>query len=106
MTEPTDAELDELRQGKQRRLNFVTLSEFRQSPAQSNDHSRFRRRKKRWRPRKLHGLADGARTDIGTDQEPFCVQRQRVLRHVSHPAIPPGAGRASAAEAGACLSTG
>jgi len=29
MTEPTDAELDELRQANSGRLNFVTLSEFR-----------------------------------------------------------------------------
>ena len=29
MTEPTDAELDELRQANSGKLNFVTLSEFR-----------------------------------------------------------------------------
>ena len=29
MTEPTDAELDELRQANDGRLNFVTLREFR-----------------------------------------------------------------------------
>ena len=29
MTEPTDAELDELRQANSGRLNFVTFSEFR-----------------------------------------------------------------------------
>ena len=87
MIEPTDAELDELRQTNGRRLNFVTLSEF--GPI-------ARAVLEKWGTPPWEGEVVACGNCGGTGWmratltsapiRVFCVRRQREILRVSHPA--------------------